>query len=103
MKSPVSKNSRSKDFRYIFANGIGVRFNDNDVTLIFGVKEGDSDEEAVLEEVGVILTPKTAKLLAETLSQVIQNFEQTTGVTLPTNEAFLKSLEESFLASAKER
>ena len=70
--------NRSKDFRYVYINTFGVRLGDNDVTLSLGVHEG-GDPIDMFEEVGVIMTPKTLKILLNSLNNALAAMEDQLG------------------------
>lgn len=70
--------NRSKDFRYVFTNAFGVRYGDNDVTLTLGITEGGSADD-MLEEMAVIMTPRTLKILVNNLNNLIQKVESEQG------------------------
>ncbi len=90
--NPRSKNTRSKDFRYVYANGIGMQFGDNDVTLVFGVKEDPTDiEEKMMEEVAIFLTPSTAKALSMSLAAIIEQAEKSGG-KIPIDQSKMDNL-----------
>lgn len=74
--------NRAPDFRYIFANTLGFAWSDNDCKLIFGIEEGEGPENA-LEQVGIVLTHKTAKLLANHMLTIISGYEAHTGQEIP--------------------
>jgi hypothetical protein len=86
---------QSKDFRVVFTNSFALRFSDNDVLLRFSVDLDPPDQESVaLEEVAVAMTPRSAKLLALTLSKVLESFESAAGpIDVPQDK--LDALEEA--------
>ena len=70
--------NRSKDFRYVFINAYGLRFSDNDVTLTLGMHEG-GDPKDMMEEVAVVMTPRTLKIIMNNIQNVITRFESDVG------------------------
>ena len=70
--------NRSKDFRYVFVNAFGLRLGDNDVTLTLGMHEG-GDPEDMLEEVGVIMTPRSLKIILNSLGNALKAYESQLG------------------------
>ena len=70
--------NRSKDFRYVFVNAFGVRLGDNDVTLTLGMTEG-GDPEDMLEEVAVVMTPRTLKIILNNLGNAFKALESQIG------------------------
>ena len=70
--------NRSKDFRYVFANTFAVRLGDNDLTITFGMAEG-KDPEDMLEEVAVVMTPRTLKIILNNLGNAFEAFESQIG------------------------
>jgi Protein of unknown function (DUF3467) len=79
-KPKEKKTAQSKDFRIIFANLFTIRFGDNDVLVKFAMEEDASDLDAPnIEEVGVVMTPRSAKLFAHALTEAINAFEAALG------------------------
>ena len=70
--------NRSKDFRYVFVNAFAVRLGDNDITLTLGMHEG-GDPQDMMEEVAVVMTPKTLKIIVNNIGNVIEQFETDVG------------------------
>ena len=76
--------NRSKDFRYVFANAFALRLGDNDVTLTLGMHEG-GDPEDMLEEVAVVMTPRTLKVILNNLDNALKALESEIGeISVPT-------------------
>lgn len=78
--------SRSSEFRYIFANAAGLGINDNELRLMFSFCEDLTVPEGAIEQVGIILTPPTAKLVARMLVESIDHYERISGKTIPFDE-----------------
>ena len=74
---PMGKN-RSKDFRFVFINAFGARVGDNDLTLTLGMHEG-GDPKDMLEEVAIVMTPKTLKIMLNDLGNVLNALESQIG------------------------
>ena len=70
--------NQSKDFRYVYTNAFSVRLGDNDITLLFGMHEG-GDPQDMLEEVAVVMTPRTLKILLNNLGNALQALESKVG------------------------
>ena len=101
-ENPRSKNTRSKDFRYIYTNGLGAQIGGNEVILIFGIKEDQTIQDNKLqEEVGVIMTHATAKTLAVTLNKVIENYEKATGNNILVDPAAINQVEKAIEEATK--
>ena len=80
--------NRSKDFRYVFVNGFSVRVGDNDITLTLGFHEG-GDPEDMLEEVAVVMTPKTLKIILNNLDNALKALESRFGeIPVPPGKLF---------------
>jgi len=87
--------TESKDHRIIYANIFQTRASDNDFALVLGI---DGDEAAV-GQVTVMMTTRTAKVLAHSLSEFISRFEATKGpISMPegTLENITKKLDSAF-------
>ena len=91
--------TRSLDFRYIFANGVGLGLNDNEIRLMFSFCEDLNKPEESIEQVGIILTPRTAKLVARMLSDSIEHFEGISGVKIPFDEEKFDALKNDALVT----
>jgi hypothetical protein len=76
---------KSPDWRLVYSNTFGIMFGDNDVRLTISVDQDlQKPGTEVLEQLAVIMTPRTAKILAHTLSAVVANFEAVNGpISLP--------------------
>ncbi len=68
----------SKDFRYVYTNAYGVRLSDNDVTIRFGIHDG-GDPEDMLQEVAIIMTPRTLKIMLNGLNNALKGIEAELG------------------------
>src|SRR4051812_35086045 len=75
----MAEKKRAKDFRYVFASTFGARASDNDIAVVVGIDEGDTPGEIIEEQVGIIMTPRSAKLLHHILGQVLDRIEKATG------------------------
>ena len=71
--------NQSKDFRYVYANAFSVRLGDNDVTLMFGMHESGTDLQDMLEEVAIVMTPRTLKIILNNLGHALEAFESKLG------------------------
>ena len=89
--NPRLKNTQSKDFRYVYANGIAVQSGPGETVLIFGIKEDmASQTESILEEVAVILSLQTVKVLAMTLTTIVDAIESSGQIIQYDEEKFRK-------------
>ena len=85
--------NRAHDFRYIFSDVLGFRMSDNSCQIVFGIDEGGGPESA-LEQVGIALTLRTAKILAVTVTEFLSDYEAKTGNLVPFDLEKLDSLRE---------
>jgi hypothetical protein len=71
----------SKDFRTIAVSAIGANANDNLIQLMFGLEIFDSDtmQETIMEEVRLVMTPRTLKTVQMTLTNLVQGLETVLG------------------------
>jgi hypothetical protein len=90
-KAPIE----SKRFRIVFTNSFALRFNDNDVLIRFSIDPDPANPAApTVEEVGVVMTPRSVKLLAHALTEAIGAFEAAVGpISVPQEK--LDSITES--------
>lgn len=74
---------RSADYRIVYSNNVRLRMSENDIQLTFAllvdVIEGKTPKFALEEKTAVIVTPKQAKVLAESLAQAISEYEKSFG------------------------
>jgi DNA-dependent RNA polymerase auxiliary subunit epsilon len=84
--------SRAPDFRYIFANAVGIGVSDNECKVIFSVEEGPQE---MYEQLGVAMTLKTTKMLAIHLSTIIEYIEKVSGTEIP----YEKEKQENLIAA----
>ena len=75
------KKITSKDFRTIAVSAIGANANDNLIQLIFGLEiiDNDTREEIIMEEVRLVMTPRTLKTVQMTLTNLVQGLESVLG------------------------
>ena len=86
--------NRSKDFRYVFANAFSVRLSDNEVALTFGLNEGDPEKVEIFEEVAVVMTPRTLKIVLNNLGNALTAMETQFGEVSVPPEKLSSSFEE---------
>ena len=86
--------TKSRDYRTVFANAFGMVFSGKDAKLIFGIAENPGSSEDIEEQIAVFVGPETLKLLGYTISQVIDQYETTTGTIIPLDDAKKQSVNE---------
>jgi hypothetical protein len=85
---------RVSDFRWVFTNGFGLQITDNEVMLTFGmVQDPAKPNESVLEQVGCVMSPRSAKLLARILTDSISNWEKTSNFEIKLGDDKIKEIE----------
>jgi hypothetical protein len=94
---------RGPEFRYVYANSITYSMSDHDVKLVFGVVEDHNNPEKTNEQTGVMMTHKTAKLLATLLNETLSHFERTTKTTIPLEKEKIESLRQALDAANQPR
>jgi len=75
---------QAKEYRTTFANGMRVRIGDNDGGITFLIEA--PDDAGVLfheDQVQVVMTPKTMKILHITLGYAVSELERMVGGTIP--------------------
>lgn len=96
----MNNNPKAKDFRFIYANGMGVQFNGLEFMLAVGVKEDQSVENTTfLEEATIILSPSTAKLLGVIINKIIVSNEKITGIPIQVDETKINALDQAIAAN----
>lgn len=72
--------TKSGDFRYIYSNSFTVHMGDNDCVILFGMDTDPTQPgRKIRDEVGVVLTPKSAKMFALGLLQAVEGLESIVG------------------------
>ncbi len=78
----------SNDSRFVYANAVSVQAGDNDCLLRFGLAVDPANPGNMTEQVVVILTPRTAKLLQHALATTLAALESQIGpIPLPPGAA----------------
>src|SRR4051812_9713095 len=99
-QNPELRVSRSPEYRTLFTNIFGMVFGDNDVQIVFGLNPDPGRPQIVEEQSRIIMTPRSAKLLAHTLSETIKKFEKENGeIVVPGDK--LEALTDAITAHAK--
>ena len=62
----------------MFVNAFKLRFSENDLTLTLGIHEG-GDPKDMLQEVAVVMTPRTLKIMIGNTQNVLDQFEAEVG------------------------
>lgn len=76
--------TRSSDFRWVYANGFHMQVNENEMLIGLGVTEDISNPAtSISEQVGVVMTLRSAKLLGKTICDAIANYETAQGIEIP--------------------
>ena len=72
---------RSDHFRTIVVSALGANANDNLIQLVFGLEIVDSEsmQEVIMEEVRLVMTPRTLKTVQVTLTNLVQGMESSLG------------------------
>jgi len=70
---------RSRDFRFIYANGFGLKLSDNDIGLLLSNEQYVGTEPVTSYEGYVIMTPRALKILATILGDAVLNLEKQIG------------------------
>jgi hypothetical protein len=76
----MPKTVRGRDYRTVFANGVRFRVGDNDAAMTFLIETDDETGTVVHEDqVQVIVTPKTLKVLHMVMTHGISELERLMG------------------------
>lgn len=91
--------TRTPEFRYVFANTLGFGLTDNEARIVFAMAEDLTKPEDAIEQVGVVLSHRTLKLMAYIIDQAIQSYEDATKTVIPLDQAKMDALKASMLVS----
>jgi hypothetical protein len=88
LSAEEKKKITSKDFRTVVVSTLGGGTNDNLAQLTFGLEvlDHNTQEEIIMEEVRLVMTPRTLKLVQRTLTSLLETLEAAIGeipVALP--------------------
>lgn len=81
------KKVASKDFRTIAVSSIGANANENLIQLTFGLEIADPEndqENIILEEVRLVMTPRTLKLVQMVCTSIVGGLESALGEIMVT-------------------
>jgi hypothetical protein len=80
---PKVRTIRGRDFRTVFANGMRIRLGDNDTAITFLIETDDENGMMVHEDqVQVMLTPKSLKVLQLVLTHGVGELEKALGAPI---------------------
>lgn len=86
-------NTRSQDFRYIFTNAFSVTVGTTEAQLTLGIQKNPGTADTTMEEqVGIMLTPSAAKLLAQIITLMVDAQEDAAGSPIPVDVSKLDAL-----------
>lgn len=80
--------NRHANYDITYANGFSMMMSDHDFKINFGATE-EASTETVIDSVGVFMTHRTLKLLAKSLTLVVENFEKASGREIELDESKL--------------
>jgi len=80
------QHAKGPHFETCFANAFSFRLGDNDCTLRFLISEDPANFDAAELQSAVVMTPRSAKVLAGILIDAVLELEHATGVTMPTRD-----------------
>jgi Protein of unknown function (DUF3467) len=87
--------TRPSDFRFIYANAVGLAISDHETRIMFALAEDMRKPSENTEQVGVIMNHQTAKWLTKVLSLAIEQYEVASGTTIPFDEERFEALKKS--------
>ena len=90
-----------KDNNYVFTNIFTMTFGDNDVIIHFGVEDRGGGSRRVYPQVSLVMTPRSAKILAGTLTRIIAHFEEH-NAPIPLPPGRLDSVEKKLAAKTEQ-
>ncbi len=94
MNNSSTKNTRSQDFRRVFANTFSVAFSATEAQIIYGIQSNPGTDDVTMEEqVGVIFTHTAAKLMGQMLTLLVSDFEEASGTEIALDPAKLAGLQ----------
>jgi hypothetical protein len=77
-----------------------VSFGQTEAQLICGIQKNPGTKDTAMEEqVGLIITPSAAKLLAQMLTLIIESHEKATGAKIPLDQEKLVEMKNMIAAA----
>jgi hypothetical protein len=96
----MTENTRSRDFRFVYANTFGFKFGPNELQLLGGIQSNPGSEDPSMEEqIGFIISHQAAKLLATVILKMIGSLEEASGAVIPLDAEKLAGLDEMINAA----
>ena len=93
MSPPESANSRSNDFRFVYANTFVVMFSPVEVQLIAGIQNNPGSADARMEEqVGLVMPHAAAKQIVEMMRILLEDLEDQLGAPIPVDMSKMTEL-----------
>jgi len=72
-----------------YANAFSLRMGDNDAPLVVGFNEDPVSPGAMQEEAGIVMTPRTLKILLNNLTIILDSWEKQNGpIAVPPGKMF---------------
>lgn len=100
----MSENTRSQDFRIVFSNTFSIVFGPTEIQLTCGIQKNPGTNDTTMEEqVGLVITHPSAKLLTKMLSLLIADFEEHSGKEIPLDPGKIKKIEDTIAANKAAR
>ncbi len=87
-------NTKAPDHKIYYANALNLGFSNTDCKITFGIAD-DVQVGAMMETATVYMTHTNLKVLSESLKLLVENFETTSGTTIPISEEGLKAFKEA--------
>lgn len=100
----MSDKRRSENFRWVFTNALGIQLSENEALITVGfAQDVTKPVESNVEEVGIIMTPRTAKLLMHVLQNAIGSWEKAHNTQIPIAPEKLAEIEKAMQTSASKK
>jgi hypothetical protein len=96
---------RAPNFKNAYSNTFRIRIGDNDISIAFGYQTEVLDQVILQDEVEVVLTPRTFKVLALAIGPILEDIEKQMGtIAVPQEiiDGVNASLKETRDAAAKQ-
>jgi hypothetical protein len=96
-------NHRSTHFSHIYSNASKIIAAEDEITIIFGIREDPARPEQLLEQAAVVMTPMAAKLLAQRLQSIVDPAEPESGAPIALQPAGYSNLENAIRLAVEAR
>lgn len=92
---PANELNRASDFRYIYADALGIQIKDDVGTIYLGITESSEDGGSIFELSAVVTTLKRFKILSIIMKEALEAHEIKSGNYIEVTDKDLQGFREA--------